>query len=95
MFLISDFEKSLVYWHKAKKLREGSQEVVNSIYDITVTNCHNLIDVLQVKDAIENIGQTIVSSMEGCFSAQDTDAIIRVNVVNFCTFQMDPIFSRL
>ena len=33
--------------------------------------------------------------MEGCFSAQDTDAIIRVNVVNFCTFQMDPIFSRL
>jgi len=56
MFLISDFEKSLVYWHKAKKLREGSQEV---------------------KDAIENIGQTIVSSMEGCFSAQDTDTIIR------------------
>ena len=66
------------------------------INDVTVTNCHNLIDILpQVKDAIENIGQTIVSSMEGCFSAQDTDAIIRVNVVNFCTFQMDPIFSRL
>ena len=54
------------------------------IYDITDTNCHNLIDILpQVKDAIENIGQTIVSSMEGCFSAQDTDTIIRVSVVNF------------
>ena len=95
MFLISDFEKSLVYWHKAKKLREGSQEVVNSIYDITVTNCHNLIDVLQVKDAIENIGQTIVSSMEGCFSAKDTDTIIKVNLVNFCTIQICAIFSRI
>ena len=31
MFLISDFEKSLVYWHKAKKLREGSQEVIRSM----------------------------------------------------------------
>ena len=49
-----------------------------------VTICLNLIDILpQVKDAIENIGQTIVSSMEGCFSAQDTDTIIRVSVVNF------------
>ena len=60
------------------------------------TATDNVIDILpQVKDAIENIGQTIVSSMEGCFSAQDTDAIIRVNVANFCSIQMDPIFSRL
>ena len=60
------------------------------------TATDNLIYILpQVKDAIENIGQTIVSSMEGCFSAQDTDTIIRVNLVNFCTIQICAIFSRL
>ena len=65
------------------------------IHYVTVTNCHNLIDILpQVKDAIENIGQTIVSSMEGCFSAKDTDAIIRVKVAYFFTVQMGKIFSR-
>ena len=61
------------------KEAEGRQSGGNLIYD-----CHNLIDFLpQVKDAIENIGQTIVSSMEGCFSAQDTDTIIRVSEVYF------------
>ena len=97
MFLISDFEKSLVYWHKAKKLREGSQEVIwSKTLRLQTTTDNFFIDILlQVKDAIENIGQTIVSSMEGCFRAQDTDTIIRVNVVNFCTIQMCAIFSRL
>ena len=59
MFMIADFEKSLVFWHKAKKLREKHKEV---------------------KDAIENICQTIVSSMEGCFDSKDTDDIIRTMI---------------
>ena len=42
MFLIGDFEKSLVLWHKARKLRKKHPEV---------------------KEAIESICQTILSSM--------------------------------
>ena len=58
MFLIGDFEKSLVLWHKARKLRKKHPEV---------------------KEAIENICQTILSSMQNCF--KDTDLIIKVTVL--------------
>ena len=60
MFMIADFEKSLVLWHKARKLRERNQEV---------------------KDAIDNICQTILSSLEGCFSSEDTREIIEVKFI--------------
>ena len=32
----------------------------------------------KVKDAIENVGQTISSSLEGCFGLDDTNQIIKV-----------------
>ena len=40
--------------------------------------------IVQVKEAIENVGQTILSSMDYCFSAKDTKSIIEVVVVG-CT----------
>ena len=58
MYLIGDYEKSLVLWHKAKKMRQKQPEV---------------------KEAIENICQTIVSSMTNCFAGNDTADIIQVN----------------
>jgi len=56
MYLIGDYEKSLVLWHKAKKMRQKQPEV---------------------KEAIENICQTIVSSMTNCFAGNDTADIIQ------------------
>ena len=55
MFLTGDFEKSLVLWHKARKLRKKHPEV---------------------KEAIDSICQTILSSMQNCF--KDTEVIIDV-----------------
>ena len=60
MFLIGNFEKSLVLWHKAKKLRRKHPEV---------------------REAIENICQTILSSMQNCFTGKDTAVIIEVKSV--------------
>ena len=60
MFLIGDFEKSLVLWHKAKKLRTQHPEV---------------------REAIENLCQTILSSMQNCFRGRDTAAIIEVTLL--------------
>ena len=62
MFLIGDFEKSLVLWHKAKKLRTKHPEV---------------------REAIENLCQTILSSMQNCFRGRDTPAIIEVTLLFF------------
>lgn len=58
MFLLGNFEKSLVLYHKAKSLRKGIEFV---------------------QEAIDSIGQTIISSLENCFDAfEDTDDIIKV-----------------
>ena len=64
MFMIADFEKSLVLWHKARMLREKS---------------------LEVNEAIEQINQTIISSMEGCFSSPDNDQLIQNLIREFST----------
>ena len=37
MFMISDFEKSLLLWHKARMLREKSTEVNEAIENINRT----------------------------------------------------------
>ena len=68
MFMIADFEKSLLLWHKARKLRDGNQEVCFCNPFLTMTlQFFVLFSILQVKEAIENIGQTIVSSMTGAY----------------------------
>ena len=55
MFLMGHFEKSLLVWHKARKIRENVEEV---------------------NDAIENVGQTILTSLEGCFGLPSCARVI-------------------
>ena len=60
MFLVGDFENSLLVWHKVKKIRGSTPEI---------------------KEAIENVEQTILSSMEHCFSSRDIKTVIEVDLI--------------
>ena len=74
MYLIGDYEKSLVLWHKAKKMRQKQPEV---------------------KEAIENICQTIVSSMTNCFAGNDTADIIHVNKLGDIFLCIDSLLQAM
>ena len=75
MFLIGDFERSLVVWYRARTVRGKVTRVTEA------SAASNLVSIMNSSlQAIDKICQTIIASLSNCFSAFDTDAIIQVKL---------------
>ena len=75
MFLIGDFERSLVEWYRARTVRGKVTRVTEA------SAASNLVSIMNSSlQAIDKICQTIIASLSNCFSAFDTDAIIQVKL---------------
>ena len=83
MFLIGDFEKSLgrIYKNRSNPMIDF-QKLDFIVLKLSLVLWHKAKKVRErqpeVREAIENICQTIVSSMDNCFTARDTQQIIEV-----------------